>query len=125
MKLKTTKNTEVLFIDDLAVLKIPNKELKSFFKLNKPSKGKYLDNYLNISNSVYLKYEGYTYITNSSMLASGSNIYSLLDTINHKILKTTKNEAIPYDDYVYDFLWSKIVKNLNSLYTSDNYMKMK
>ena len=104
MKLKTTKNTEVLFIDDLAVLKIPNKELKSFFKLNKPSKGKYLDNYLNISNSVYLKYEGYTYITNSSMLASGSNIYSLLDTINHQILKTIKNEAIPYSDYIYDFL---------------------
>ena len=125
MKLKTTKNTEVLFIDDLAVLKIPNKELKSFFKLNMPSKGKYLDNYLNISNSVYLKYERYTYITNSSMLASGSNIYSLLDTINHQILKTIKNEAIPYSDYVYNFLWSKTVKNLNSLYTSNNYMKMK
>ena len=125
MKLKTTKNTEVLFIDDLVVLKIPNKELKSFFKLNEPSKGKYLDDYLNISNSVYLKYEGYTYITNSSMLASGSNIYSLLDTINHQILKTIKNEAIPYSDYVYDFLWSKTVKNLNSLYTSNNYMKMK
>lgn len=125
MKLKTTKNTEVLFIDDLVVLKIPNKELKSFFKLNEPSKGKYLDDYLNISNSVYLKYEGYTYITNSSILASGSNIYSLLDTINHQILKTIKNEAIPYGDYVYDFLWSKTVKNLNSLYTSDNYVKMK
>ena len=125
MKLKTTKNTEVLFIDDLVVLKIPNKELKSFFKLNVPSKGKYLDDYLNISNSVYLKYEGYTYITNSSILASGSNIYSLLDTINHQILKTIKNEAIPYSDYIYDFLWSKTVKNLNSLYTSNNYMKMK
>lgn len=125
MKLKTTKNTEVLFIDDLVVLKIPNKELKSFFRVNVPSKGKYLDDYLNISNSVYLKYEGYTYITNSSILASGSNIYSLLDTINHQILKTIKNEAIPYSDYIYDFLWSKTVKNLNSLYTSNNYMKMK
>ena len=125
MKLKTTKNTEILFIYDLAVLKIPNKEIKSFFKLNEPSKGKYLDDYLNISNSVYLKYEGYTYITNSSMLASGSNIYSLLDLINHQILKTIKNESIPYKDYIYDYLWDKTVKNLDNLYTSDNYIKMK
>uniref|UniRef100_UPI003F4C463D hypothetical protein n=1 Tax=Brachyspira catarrhinii TaxID=2528966 RepID=UPI003F4C463D len=124
-KLKTTKNTEVLFIDDITALKIPNKELKEFFKLNKPRDGKYLDDYLNIANSVYLKYEGYTYIANSSALAHDSNIYSLLNTINHQILKSIKNEHIPYGDYIYDYLWARTIKNLNRLYTSNNYVKIK
>lgn len=121
-KLKTTKNTEVLFINNTAILKIPNKELKNFIKLNK---AKTLDDNLNILNSVYLKYENYTYITNSSMLASGSNIYYLLNAMNHQILKSIKNEPVPYKDYIYDYLWARTIKNLNRLYTSDNYIKMK